>query len=84
MFRHSKSPDCANEHDVGAVKCPVSFERFIAIYRGHGTGGVEIRGFQLAYGATVYGNPDIAFFSDRDYQIMNFVIKYTSSRFSQE
>ena len=69
---------------MGAKECPVSFERFIAIYRGHGTGEVEMRGFDLSYGATGYENHDIVFFSDRDYQIMNFAIKYTSSRFSQE
>ena len=67
MFRHSKSPDCANEHDVGAKECPVSFERFIAIYRGHGTGEVEMRGFDLSYGATVYGNPDIEFLYEKNY-----------------
>ena len=59
--------DCANEHDVGAAKCPVSFERFIAIYRGHPTGGVEIRSFHLAHAAAEYGNPDIEFLYEKNY-----------------
>ena len=67
MFRHSKSPDCANERDVGAAKCPVSFERFIAIYRGHPTGGMEIHGFHLAHTAAEYGNPDIEFLYKMNY-----------------
>ena len=66
---------------MDTAKCPVSFRRFGAIYRGHPTGGVEICGFHLAHEAAEYGNPDIEFFYKKNYQITNFAI---SSRFSQE
>ena len=75
---------CANEYDVGAKECAESFERFIAIQRGHGTGATEMRGFDLSYGATGYENHDMVFFSDRDSQIMNFAIKLPTLTFTQE
>ena len=59
--------DCANEHDMDTAKCPVSFRRFGAIYRGHPTGGMESYSFHLAHTAAEYGNPDIDFLN-----IMNF------------
>ena len=71
----------ANEYDVGAMECPVSFERLIAIHHGHGTGKMEMHRFDPSYGATGYENHDNVFFSYKDLRIMNFAITYTSSRF---